>query len=174
MGSRFREEARSGLRKWVLAIDPGNTMGWALFLSGDLYDSGFCKKEAVQSGELTPQAVRAGHSLPPDPGYLDSTCLIVGEMPTYRGQRGEKEKNVATPKDLISLGIALGQATGLYMRKVEVIEFVTPNEWKGSVPKDICHSRVKKTLKPEESMPDNHNERDAVGIGLWYLGRYRR
>ena len=169
MGSRVRNRAARRLR-WVLALDPGTHMGWALFHEGKLVASGHCKRQALQKGALTPQAQRAGHTLPPE--VLEPDCSIIGELPTYRG-KGSGD-NRGTPNDLIWLGVLLGQATGLYMRKVEVVDFVTPNEWKGSVSKEISHRRIEKLLEPDEQMPENPNARDAVGVGLWYVGRYKR
>lgn len=155
--------------KAVFAIDPGKHMGWAYFLDGKLVDSGYCSKRAFLSGILSRAESRAGQKLPPSD--ISPVSVLIGEMPTYRGRQGE---NKGTPDTLIALGVTLGQAVGLYMRKVEVVEFVTPNEWKGSVPKDICHRRIEKVLDEDEQLPDNHNAKDAVGVGLWKLGRYRR
>ena len=168
MGGRFRDRRQRKLRR-VLAVDPGKTMGWALFHDSKLMAAGCCTREALQFGALSAQARAARHSLPPS--ELEEDCSVIGEIPSYRGRQG---KNKGSPDDLIWLGVQLGQATGLYMRKVEVVDFVTPNEWKGSVSKEICHERVKKILGPDEEMPENENARDAVGVGLWYLGRYRR
>ena len=53
-----------------------------------------------------------------------------------------------------------------------------PKEWKGQVPKPIHNKRVEKTLNPKErtkilGLPAStrHNVIDAVGIGLYHLGR---
>jgi hypothetical protein len=93
-------------------------------------------------------------------------------MPTWRGHGSGENKG--TPTALIELAFRLGELVGLYMRKVEVVELVTPAVWKGSVPKEICQSRILKKLEPEELsvLDKNHNAMDAVGIGLWKLGRY--
>jgi len=156
----------------LLAIDPGAMFGWALFRDGKLVDSGHCSKKAFYAWKLSPQAIRAGQKLPPEASTMLGG-IVVGETPNYRHQ-GSSKKGQATPNDLITLGILLGELVGLYRRKVDVVEFVTAQEWKGSLGKDICHNRIKRFLEPDETMPDNHNARDAVGIGLFKLGRYRR
>lgn len=60
---------------------------------------------------------------------------------------------------------------------------VLPREWKGQTPKDIHNARVLKRLTPEElkivqtcSVSESllHNTIDAVGIGLFHLGRLER
>ena len=52
-----------------------------------------------------------------------------------------------------------------------------PHEWKGNVPKHIHHRRIERALEPEEQeewRSLDHNAKDAVGIGLYYLQRTRR
>lgn len=55
---------------------------------------------------------------------------------------------------------------------------IAPSAWKGQVPKNIHRHRILKALKPVEKQAivtiDNHNTIDAVGIGLWVLGRLGR
>lgn len=155
----------------LLTIDPGATMGWALFLGGKLIASGHCTKKAFYVWQLSPQAIRAGCVLPPLPEDVEGAHLL-GEMPVFYSQGQGKRKS--KPNDLIKLGIILGEYVQLYRRKVDVVEFVTAQEWKGSVDKEICHNRAIRVLDPDEQMPENHNARDAVVMGLWKLGRYRR
>lgn len=156
----------------LLAIDPGKTMGWALFRDGVLVDSGACKTECVLLDKpLSKQAIRNGHKAPPKVETLMGSQLLLGEMPQYRGRGGD---NKGTPDALIRLGVSLGEAMGVYKRSFCRLEYVTPEQWKGSTPKDISHRRVQKALTPDEHFPDNHNARDAVGIGLWKLGRLKR
>ncbi len=156
--------------KWLIAIDPGKTFGWALFCEEKLSGSAHCSQSAFFAGKLSAQAVRTGMKLPPTLDDLPGEFLFVGEKPNYRRAGGSK----TSPDDLITLGIFLGELVALYRRKVDTVELVTAHEWKGSLDKDICHKRIQKILRPDEVMPENHNARDAVGIGLWKLGRYRR
>ena len=55
---------------------------------------------------------------------------------------------------------------------------VSPSAWKGQVPTKIHGPRILKALKGFEvaAMTDekNHNTIDAVGLGLWVLGRLGR
>lgn len=55
---------------------------------------------------------------------------------------------------------------------------VSPSAWKGQVPKKIHNKRVLAALSDTEKSLvlsiDNHNTIDAIGIGLWYLGRLGR
>lgn len=174
MGHEIRGEAkiRSVMPRYILVFDPGTKTGWAVFEDGVLTASGYCSVRALRTGVLSPAEKRVGQLLPPSLEDVPEDALVLGEKPQYRG-RGSGE-NKGTPNDLITLGVLLGEIVGLYRRKVGVVEFATPNEWKGSVSKDICHRRVEKALREGEQLPNNHNARDAVGIGLWRLGRYRR
>jgi hypothetical protein len=159
----------------LLAIDPGIMMGWALFRSGVLVDSGACRSAYVMSGaQLSAQAVRAGHKKPPSPEELAgcSQSMLLGERPTYRGRVGE---NKGTPDSLITLGVGLGEIMGLYRRSFSVSCYATPSDWKGSIPKDVCHRRVAKVMLPGDApLPSDPNARDAVGLGFWKLKRLKR
>lgn len=55
---------------------------------------------------------------------------------------------------------------------------IAPAAWKGQVPKKIHGMRIFNELAREEILAvasiDNHNTIDAIGIGLWVLGRLGR
>ena len=162
------------MNKYLITIDPGKTFGWAFFGNGKLVYSGHCSQKAYFAGKLSAQAKRVGMQLPFCPSFnLDEDeWVLVAEKPNYRHQ-GDGERK-ATPNDLITLGIFLGELVALYRKNVDTVQLVTAHEWKGSLKKEICHARLEKLLGPDEKMPDNHNAKDAVGIGLHKLGRYRR
>lgn len=162
------------MNKNLITIDPGATFGWAWFANGKLIDSGHCSQKAYFAGKLSAQATRVGMKLPfvPVARVYPDEWVLVAEKPNYRHQGSDGPK--ATPNDLITLGIFLGELIALYRKIVDEVELVTAHEWKGSLKKDICHARLEKLLGPDEKMPDNHNAKDAVGIGLRKLGRYRR
>jgi hypothetical protein len=58
------------------------------------------------------------------------------------------------------------------------VKHFLPKEWKGQTPKAVCHQRVKNALSAEEQKRIKgtayllHNVLDAVGIGLFALGRF--
>lgn len=49
-----------------------------------------------------------------------------------------------------------------------LVTFVTPVEWKGQLPKPICHRRLLKKEKNPELFQNNSDILDALGIGRWY------
>jgi hypothetical protein len=55
---------------------------------------------------------------------------------------------------------------------------VAPSAWKAQIPKSVHKSRILGNLDPGEFRaivsPADHNTLDAIGIGLWALGRSGR
>lgn len=145
----------------VLALDPGNTTGWALVLRGVLVHAGHASYEALFE---TPPATSA-------------PVLVVIEVPrVYPFGRGKGDNN-----DLIDLAVRVGELRGWYRRKswVQRVELIPPRTWKGTVPKEIHNKQVLAKLSPEELavLPTkrrggfDHNMVDAVGLALWRAGR---
>jgi hypothetical protein len=84
------------------------------------------------------------------------------------------------PGDLIDLAIVVGRIIGLSGREVTLYK---PSQWKGQTPKAIHHERIKKLLSADELsrvvLPKakktlGHNVWDAIGLGLFHLGRAGR
>ena len=148
----------------LLAVDPGvRCMGWALFLNGILVEVGLSRAKTLEdqiSSMTLPKA--------PD-------GLVIEEPQVYQGA-----KQVGSPDDLIRLAMVAGavMARAACFKDVETI-LVKPAGWKGQVPKDIMSTRIMRKLSDKERslvvaiMPKGlrHNAIDAVGIGLWALGR---
>lgn len=141
----------------LLAIDPGADAGWAVF--------GEDKK--LESCGLNEGAMRTG------------TSRVVIERPMiYPGGRQK-----ARPADIIKLACRAGEWGGETRAFFGVEpEYVEPATWKGQLSKEICHARIWDRLdaneraivaKAGESMAPSkrHNMLDAVGIGLYALGR---
>jgi len=144
----------------LLAVDPGGAcLGWAYFEGGLLRGCGLSRTKAKTVDE------RAAHH------RRELACFfpdrVVCERMTWRGRRSK-----ATPQDLMDLNVIAG-ALGR--------EWVTPAQWKGHAPKEIHQPRILKALDARERelvscvKPPSlrHNAIDAVGIGLFALGRLR-
>lgn len=148
----------------LLCIDPGNTTGWAWFVNGKLYWSNYAEYDFI---------------LEHPPGCALREVVI--EKPQWRPHEKKIDVN-----DLIKLAIMVGELKRHYELTGKLlntkVELVVPTTWKGSVPKEIHNERVLKhltveelarvPLRPRAKTPDN-NCVDAVGIGLWKLGRLR-
>jgi hypothetical protein len=113
-----------------------------------------------------------------DTHLLGVESVVIEKMVHYPGQHGARAD--AQANDLIDLTAASCLLAGSL--KPREIRFVTPHEWKGSLPKEVCHARIQKKLTPAElgilAVASSkirgslvHNLWDAVGIGLFALGR---
>jgi hypothetical protein len=87
-------------------------------------------------------------------------------------------KQLGDPDDLLQLAGVVGAIASLGFRGS--VDGVAPREWKGTIKPDIVIARVQAILTPEETarveLPTakglQHNVWDAVGIGLYTVGRY--
>lgn len=142
----------------LLAIDPGNVTGWAMFSDEDLILAGTMKKVEI---------LRGGVVLKPD--------LALIEMPRWY-PHDHKDVN-----DLLDLSVFVGELKHFYEAQGCTVELVWPRTWKGNVPKGITNRRTVEVLSPEEvalipvrpAKTHDHNTLDAIGLGLWKLGRLR-
>ncbi len=135
----------------MICIDPGvRACGIARFdLSGELDWARYLPKEKC--------------SLPP------SEQLVI-EMPRIYPGSGQQKGDL---NDLLNLAAVVGYFEG----RMWDVERVFPAAWKGQVPKKVMTARILKSLSPGELVriervgAKDHNTLDAVGIGLWKLGR---
>ena len=131
-------------------------------------------------------------SLAIDPGKCTGWSLFstsgtllacgVGEPPVDDIDRVAVEIPQFYPKkpvpvsDLIQLAYRAGIIIGS-LRAREILAFF-PHEWKGTLPKDVCESRIRRKLNPDERLVVEECERyvprslmnnvwDAIGIGLY-------
>lgn len=153
---------------YAVSIDPGkHVCGWALWLpgiSGALVDAGIW-------------APRAGDLILPPPldRQVDHVYLEAMEI------RGTKSKT--PPADLLAVQ-GTGHLLAGLLRPRRLVTW-TATAWKGGVPKDTHHVRIRHALEPAETAvleraikaaPRTHAKEilDAVGIGLYGLGRTHR
>jgi hypothetical protein len=146
----------------VVGIDPGNTTGFAWFLKG----------------QLSCAYARSFEEFIAEPPCFQAHMDVVIEFPKWRPHSHEEVD------DLLGLAEKAGRIEQFYVMQRKRVQLVWPHAWKGSVPKDVHNQRVLKTLTAEEvallprrprskKNPYDHNCIDAVGIGLWKLGRMR-
>lgn len=159
-GNYLGTTTRDRVLSYLLAIDPGADMGWALFESATLISCGL--------------------------GQPDGTALRIARVAIERPMIYPGPRQKARPRDVITLALRAGEAAGLYARVYGVTpEYFEPDEWKGgSISKEAHHPRIWKRLNGTERrlvstncgrLPEKkqHNVLDAIGIGLFALGRNR-
>lgn len=99
--------------------------------------------------------------------------VIVEEMQVY-----SRSKSKADPDDLLQNQGVAGALCGWYAAMGAAVLSVKPAAWKGQVPKDVVTARVRRRLTAPElevvfdKSATQHNALDAVGIGLWAVGRW--
>jgi hypothetical protein len=144
----------------LLAIDPGKVSGFAFFSSD---------KRLMACGLGDPSTYR---------WHVPSAfSKVVIEQP--RIYPGGRTKN---PNDVLSVAVNAGEWGGRYSFQGCEVQYVTPSGWKGQTKKEIQHARdwarlgedeqevVSRSLKGVPASK-RHNALDAVGIGLWAVGR---
>ena len=157
----------------LLSIDPGiRGCGAALFVDKQLVRADYIKS-FVKTGNQAAEARAMAQAVS---GWLSThPAHIVVEWPRiYRNVRGKD------PNDLLALCAVNAAIAALY--PYAVVDSYFPAEWKGQQKKEICHRRIVKILGEAEAkiLTDaaarakslSHNMMDAVGIGLFALGRF--
>lgn len=98
--------------------------------------------------------------------------LIVEHPRIYPGM---PDKDLNDLLDVVAVGAAVAAP---FMRELVT---VYPSEWKGTVKKSVMLERIRKALSAEElarceftNKSDDEDLLDAVGIGLWRLGRLNK
>jgi hypothetical protein len=155
-------DAKEGrVKKNVLSIDPslGRTgkTGHARFVGGEL--------------------VACGFDMPTPGEWSREVELVVIEWPRWYGPG-----NRVDVKDLMDLRERATEMRCYYLGLGLTVDRVWPQDWKGTVPPDIMQGRILSALTDAESAlvplrprakDVDHNLADAIGLGLWKLGRLR-
>ena len=153
----------------LLSIDPGSEVtGWALWENAVLYGCGVSKapKGCTSLEARTRYHVQYMKLVLVERDIENLPILRVCERMTARGKF-----SIVDAQDLIDLNLVAGALGECW---------VTPAEWKGSVPRAVEQDRTRNALNHNELKlldPYNpkkgigHNAWSAVGIGLSVLGR---
>jgi hypothetical protein len=150
--SEFMRRLRRMHYRELLSIDPGETTGWAFFVDGCLSSAGCGDKADLPN-------MRLQHAVIELPDYFPGKTHV---------------------RSIITLSVRVGWLQRLCEERGARVELAWPQTWKGSVPKKIHHKRLLAVLESDEIelLPKrpraknyDHNLLDAVGIGLWKLGR---
>jgi len=155
----------------LVAFDPGlssaSGTGWARFHQKLLYAAGVLIPVKGSLEDKLRDLARQAHT-----ATNSTDTVVVEHMRIYPGPRQKGDQN-----DLIDLAVLEGMILGA--TNPAGIVLVSARTWKGNVPKDVMGKRILATLSELERETIEgkgkrmHNALDAVGIGLWALGRLR-
>jgi hypothetical protein len=139
----------------VLGIDPGlNACGIA-----------WCRGEVWNTLTVRPRATELHHILREIVAQVPAGPwdLVVQERPQIYTNRKAK----GDPNDMIPLAMLVG-AIVLAVQPAPVL-LPWPRQWKGTVPKDIHHARLRTRLPGIKAC--SKDAMDAVGLVLWAMDR---
>lgn len=143
----------------LLAIDPGLATGIAGFSLGVMTDCGLIEDADLGLSKM----------------YYKEGIIELPQIYRSANSKGD-------PNDLIRLAVLVGQYKQQCIDQFMNVRLVKPAEWKGQVPKTIHAKRILDRLNPRETElflrrvdkvapSKRHNVIDAIGIGLWAIGR---
>lgn len=150
----------------MLAIDPGLAgTGWAYFKGRKLKQCGvITPPSSLEWDQKIPYIVNALWDIATD--YPDKS--VVCEMPQHMQSAGGQLS--ARAGSVIKLAMLVG---AIRMQFGENVELVTPQRWKGQLKKRIVEKRIRSKLpKTVARLRPRSHSWDAIGIGLWKLGRF--
>lgn len=157
----------------LIAIDPGlNSMGVAYWAErrvrpggSDVPSKVFLLK-APRRLDLAPRALWLARELEDQLPLGYNKGDFVCEFPEWMNIQLGWAKG-----DLQKLVFLVGVLGG-YFHMANSFTPVKPNEWKGQLPKAVVTRRLIKRLGPGATQGWEKDMWDAVGIGLWKLGRF--
>lgn len=95
--------------------------------------------------------------------------VLVVEVPLHYPMGGKN----TDPNDLVQVALSAGACIGTAQG---VVVTVFPSQWKGQLPKEVHHRRVRSDRRYTERMAEEvakvlsglqHNVLDAIAMGLW-------
>lgn len=157
----------------ILAVDPGaGGTGWALLnaKTARLQDFGTLHGKSKVWTVKVLEIVTLFEKLLSN-NYIGQVFM---ESPVF--MRGYGGYTTASTGDLVKLSMLCG-ALFIASSKLHGTTLVEPSKWKGQLPKKVCNDRVwnillRQHVYEEIGKPSEH-ALDAIGIGLWALGRFK-
>jgi hypothetical protein len=157
----------------LISCDPGlRVLGLAVFYKGDLVHAELVKNPVLKArGPEAWWGMATAARLKLKDGWLAPDMYVVEVPQVYRFGGASTD-----PDDLIQLA-GIGGAVGSIIKPTSARGYY-PRQWKGQVPKEIMIKRIETKLASQEvaaivKCPPSlrHNVVDAIGIGLFHLGR---
>ena len=162
----------------IVAVDPSVTnLGIAQFYFDNtkwcLYKAKLLKLDASWPANLFARVLQVHAVIT---RYSAEDLLVIETPQTYGGRAAKGDANA-----LIKLGQVVGALTVDALENSATVWQPTPREWNGGAPKEVTKARVEMNLVEEgragmhvTGKKFDHNVYDAVGIGLWAVGKLTR
>jgi hypothetical protein len=157
----------------LMAIDPGlNSLGWAYWrrTPSDSPPLRVGLIKAPRRMDLAPRALWVAKELQKELIIIRKEYVhdvdFVSEYPEWMNIQLGWSKG-----DLQKLVFLVGVLAG-YFNEARSFTPVKPNEWKGQLPKDVVIRRLTKRFGPGATREWEKDVWDAVGIGLWKMGKF--
>jgi hypothetical protein len=172
---KFLAEVQPGMR-WM-SFDPGlECCGLAFWKGRILVGAGYTSR--IKGGQQSGPMVWALHATAALGESLDIGGLVVERMRVYPGSRVNPAGTLQCASVAGALAGALAMRQGVHCPTPPMVE-VLAADWKGRHDKKQTAEAVVRSLKPREAghvtwdcpKGKRHNMVDAVGLGLWFLGR---
>lgn len=152
-----------------LAIDPGLDTGWAVWLA---------KGRLLRCGVGDPLDGQAALNRATE-GAVKVASVVI-ECPQVYNPRMSK----GDPNNLIKLARQVGRYEERFESRGARVGTILPHDWKGTMPKEICHARAYADLSLDERQivdacgrnvapSKRHNMLDAVALGQWAFAHRR-
>lgn len=164
---------------YLLAVDPSlTTTGVALF-AGPLLRATHAVK-VPRKGTILGRCVRIANDVHKWASQHAGEYDVAIEWPwIYPGHKNRTDPNQA----LMPLAALCGAICT--SPRCDIVAAYKPREWTGGIPKatkksetNVRASRIKSRLDQQElhvfETASTHDEIDAIGVGLYHLGRFRR
>lgn len=151
---------------WLAAVDPGvRRCGLAVFRDSEL----ICASEPEHPTDVARVVVAAVDCAINEFGSVYWVAETPQDYPGKRRREGTLEQLREVIRAVGMLRTDIGPAVATR----------TPRKWKGNVPKEVHHKRILALLTPKEraiveALPRDRDALDAVGLGLYELGRCGR
>lgn len=162
----------------MLAIDPGiNVCGCALFEFGQLHKAWLARTpRAAAAEDITQRVDSMAREVIEVIGDTRVDSIVVEWMQIYPGRRKKVDPNTS----LLPLVGVVAAVSALLPAAAQRTSY-QPRAWKGTQDGDACTRRIERHMTEAEKgvIRDcpaglRHNVIDAVGIGLFHLGRLKK
>lgn len=150
---------------YILSIDPSiNFCGYAIHKNKDLYECKLLRSLSVHKDFIDKSKYMVNNLKDTVSKLLalKGKVIIITEIPQYWGVAGFMARESGAIAKLMFL-------CGMIVSISNTVITLTPQDWKGQLPKDVVNNRLRKIYPTINIAKLNHNIVDAIGIGNFYI-----